>query len=204
MNNITEMTSTQPYVTRAFYDWIVDNNCSPYVVVDAEYVGAVVPEDYIENGQIILDLSPEAIQRLDISQDQITFDARFGGVAMQVILPFPSVKAIYAQETGRGMVFAEEAFDNLNLEPYFAGFADSSGTGTSASTMEAGLPVREVDLEHESADRVDNSWVNQLRVIASSELDDEFEDYHNGDGDDDGDGGRDGTGGRAPHLTLVK
>ncbi len=102
------MTPSRPYLLRAFYQWIIDNNLTAYVVVDAEMPGVDVPKQYIENGKIILNISPKAVQQLDLSNDAVSFSARFSGVPYQIYAPMRAVSAIYAKENGRGMVFKEE------------------------------------------------------------------------------------------------
>lgn len=99
------MSSSRPYLIRALYEWILDNDCTPYVLINADYPGATVPEGFVEGGQIVLNLSPTAIRNLDMDNERICFDGRFGGVPQQVWLPGGSVMAIYARENGQGMVF---------------------------------------------------------------------------------------------------
>lgn len=102
------MTSTRPYLIRAFYDWIVDNDCSPYIVINANIEGVNVPEEYVESGQIVLNVAVSAVNGLVLGDHAIEFQARFGGKIRQIYAPMKSVVAIYAKENGRGMVFAEE------------------------------------------------------------------------------------------------
>ena len=102
------MTSTRPYLIRAFYEWIVDNGCTPHIVVNAEAPAVDVPTEYVEGGQIVLNIAMAAVQSLQLDNDAISFQARFGGVARYVFVPVRAVMAIYAKENGRGMVFAEE------------------------------------------------------------------------------------------------
>jgi len=102
------MTPSRPYLVRALNDWIVDNEMTPYLVIDAGVQGVRVPEDYVTNGQIILNVSPSAVSGLDIGDDAIEFSARFGGVPMLVYVPVVAVMAIYAKENGQGMVFGAE------------------------------------------------------------------------------------------------
>jgi len=102
------MTPSRPYLVRALNDWILDNDMTPYIVVDAGVVGVIVPEDYVTNGQIILNVSPGAVNDLLVEADAIEFRARFGGVPMQVYVPVIAVMAIYAKENGQGMVFGAE------------------------------------------------------------------------------------------------
>lgn len=102
------MISSRPYLLRAFYEWIVDSNLTPYLVVLADLPGVAVPRDYVENGRIVLNIAPEAIYELSLENDHVEFRARFGGVPFDIYLPIRAVSAIYAKENGRGMVFKEE------------------------------------------------------------------------------------------------
>ena len=129
------MKSTRPYLIRAFYDWIVDNDCTPHVVVNAEMQHVEVPIDYVENGQIVLNVSMTAVKSLRLGDDAIEFEARFNGVPHVVYVPAQAVMAIYAKENGRGMVFA----DDDNLPPEGEGTSSnvgSSGVSTKASKGE--------------------------------------------------------------------
>lgn len=126
-DNSQGMTSSQPYLIRAIYEWIVDNDLTPYLMVDASKRGTVVPEDYLdEQGRIILNISPNATSGLLMTNEEITFNARFSGQSTGIVVPTFSVKAIYARENGQGMMFDE------SKEP------DSSGPDTKKrATLEA-------------------------------------------------------------------
>ena len=102
------MTPSRPYIMRALYEWIVDNDCTPYVLVDATIAGVVVPEQYVKDGQIVLNISPSAVMELNIANDLLSFNGRFGGVATDVMVPISAVVGIYARENGQGMVFEPE------------------------------------------------------------------------------------------------
>jgi stringent starvation protein B len=102
------MTSSRPYLIRALYEWINDNYLTPYIVINAEVIGTVVPQDFVNQGKIVLNISPEAIHKLLISNEAIQFDARFSGISRRVYAPVHAVLAIYAEENGAGMVFGEE------------------------------------------------------------------------------------------------
>lgn len=102
------MNSTRPYLIRAFYEWIIDNQLTPYVLVNTDVPEVDVPQQYIEDGKIILNISPAAVQDLHISNYWIEFDASFSGQPMQVTVPIKAVLAIYARENGRGMIFDQE------------------------------------------------------------------------------------------------
>lgn len=108
------MTPLKPYLIRSIYEWVIDNNLTPHLLVDATHSEAVVPVEHVNDGQIILNIRPAAIQGLNLGNTSIEFSARFGGQPMQIFVPLDSVLAIYAQENGRGMVFdpAEDTEDN--------------------------------------------------------------------------------------------
>lgn len=104
------MTSSQPYLIRAIYEWIVDNDLTPYLMVDASKRGTVVPEDYLDElGRIILNISPSATTGLLMTNEEVTFSARFSGQSMSIVVPTYSVRAIYARENGQGMMFDESS-----------------------------------------------------------------------------------------------
>ena len=102
------MTSSRPYLIRAIFEWIVDNQKTPYLLVDASHPGVVVPEAYIENDRIILNISPAAAHNTRLTDDEVSFSARFSGQAMDMYIPVMGVLAIYAKENGQGMMFADE------------------------------------------------------------------------------------------------
>jgi len=102
------MKSSRPYLVRALYEWILDNGCTPYLLVDATVAGVDVPQQYVKNGQIVLNVAPGAVAGIDMSNDEIRFRGRFGGVATDVFVPIGAVLGIYARENGQGMVFEPE------------------------------------------------------------------------------------------------
>ena len=103
-----DLTPTKPYLIRAFYEWILDNDLTPHLMVDAEMEGVQVPVEFVSEGQIVLNISSSAVKTLDLGNEWIFFNARFGGVPQDIHVPMMAIKAIYAQENGKGMVFAEE------------------------------------------------------------------------------------------------
>ena len=109
------MTPSKPYVIRAIYDWIVDNNCTPHLLVDAELEGVEVPQDYVSDGQIVLNVSPSAVVNLQLGNETVSFSGRFGGVPVDIMVPVAGVIGIYARENGQGMIFDEES--DLNFDP---------------------------------------------------------------------------------------
>lgn len=111
------MTSMRPYLLRALYDWIVDNGFTPYILVNADYEGVEVPNEYIENGQIILNISPRSVQGLTLDNDWVSFTARFSGRPFSVFVPTAAVLAVYARENGKGMFFQPEETDEIPPPP---------------------------------------------------------------------------------------
>lgn len=103
------MLSSKPYLLRALYDWIVDSQCTPHVVVDALHAEVRVPEAYVKNGQIVLNVSPGAVVSFVLDNHALSFNARFGGVPYDIFIPLHAVIGIYARENGRGMMFEPEA-----------------------------------------------------------------------------------------------
>ncbi len=102
------MTPSRPYLIRALYEWILDNGMTPYVLVDVTSDEVIVPQQYVENGRIVLNVNPSAVQNLQLGNELLELDARFSGQPMHVSVPVMSVMAIYARENGKGMVFTEE------------------------------------------------------------------------------------------------
>ncbi|MEM6708812.1 MAG: ClpXP protease specificity-enhancing factor [Pseudomonadota bacterium] len=98
------MTPRQPYLIRALYDWILDNDATPYILVRVDDRTSV-PSDFVRDGQIVLNISPTAVRDLAIDDDWLVFDGRFSGHSVSVAVPVNCVCAIYARETGEGMIF---------------------------------------------------------------------------------------------------
>ncbi len=102
------MTSLKPYLIRAIYDWIINNQLTPHLLVDASHPDAALPKDYIEDGRIVLNIRQEAIQNLSLGNTIIEFNALFNGQPTLIQAPVSAVMAIYAKENGKGMVFDDE------------------------------------------------------------------------------------------------
>lgn len=100
----------RPYLLRALYDWIVDSELTPYVLVNAAAAGVNVPADYVKDGKIVLNVAPHAVRDLAMDDRALACECRFGGRPFSVYLPMPSIEAIYARETGEGMAFEAEGF----------------------------------------------------------------------------------------------
>ncbi|WP_447529028.1 ClpXP protease specificity-enhancing factor [Vreelandella sp. TE19] len=102
------MKSSRPYIARALYQWLLDNELTPHLVVDATQPGVEVPRQFVQNGQIVLNVAPTAVRDLFMENEAVGFSARFGGQPMQVMIPIQALIAIYARENGVGMVFGHE------------------------------------------------------------------------------------------------
>ncbi|MEO8461028.1 MAG: ClpXP protease specificity-enhancing factor [Dokdonella sp.] len=99
------MSSNRPYLLRALYDWISDNDLTPYLLVDANVPGVRAPPGIAKDGRIVLNIVARAVTKLELGNEVVSFHARFGGVSQAVIVPMAAILAIYAQENGQGMMF---------------------------------------------------------------------------------------------------
>ena len=107
-----ELPSTKPYLIRAIWEWCCDNGFTPYISVQVD-ARTRVPREFIRDGQIVLNIGPDASNKLEIGNDFIEFQARFGGVARQLSVPVDQVMAIYSRENGAGMAFEIEGEASL-------------------------------------------------------------------------------------------
>ncbi len=103
------MNSSRPYLVRALYEWIVDNDCTPHMLVNAEYRAVQIPQGFASDGQIVLNISPSAVRHLHMDNEAVSFEGRFGGVSHTLFVPIGAILGIYARENGQGMVFDLEA-----------------------------------------------------------------------------------------------
>jgi len=104
------MTNNRPYIARALYDWIVDNACTPYILVDSHWPSIVLPPQFLDEEKIVLNISPAATRELNITNDEMTFFTRFDGETFTIRIPTNALLAIYAKENGQGMVFDPEPY----------------------------------------------------------------------------------------------
>lgn len=109
------LTPTRPYLARAIYEWICDNNLTPHLLVDATQPNTIVPEQFIQDGQIVLNLAPHAVHKLNMSNSTITFSARFGGVSRDIYIPLNAVIGIYARENGQGLFFDPNEYEDIQI-----------------------------------------------------------------------------------------
>lgn len=102
------MTSLKPFLIRAVYEWIVDNGLTPYLLVDADANRGTLPVEYIQDGKILLNIRPQAVEALSLGDNTIEFNARFSGKPMTVEVAVKAVIAIYAKENGKGFYVTED------------------------------------------------------------------------------------------------
>ncbi len=135
------MTSSRPYLIRALYEWIVENDCTPHLLVNTEHPGVRVPEGFASDGQIVLNVAPSAVRHLEMNNQAVSFEGRFGGVPHSLHVPAAAVMAIYARENGQGMVFEAEP-----APPDDSPSSDDSGAEPSPSSRSpsAGRPSLKV------------------------------------------------------------
>jgi stringent starvation protein B len=115
MINITQSSSTRPYLVRALHEWCTDNGLTPYIAVLVDDA-VQVPREYVNNGEIVLNISFDATSNLQIGNEYVVFKARFGGVAREICVPIARVIAIYARENGQGMAFPAPSANNSDTQ----------------------------------------------------------------------------------------
>ena len=133
------MNSSRPYLIHALYDWIIDNECTPYILVNAKVPGVDVPREHIKEGRIILNLSTAAVQDLSIGNEAVDFNGRFAGVARRVYVPITAILGIYARENGQGMIFESE---KIASEPSGPTEADETGSPQTKPASQSAVPRR--------------------------------------------------------------
>lgn len=114
----------KPYLVRAIYQWAVDNNLTPHILVDAACDGVEVPGQYVTDGSIVINIHPQSVQDLELGNEYILCSARFSGRIFDLTVPVDSVMAVYARETGTGIVLAEKSLETVQS----AGQGDLQGT----------------------------------------------------------------------------
>ena len=102
------MTPQKPYLIRAVYEWLIDNGATPYLLVDTSLEGVIVPEAFINDRKIVLNIAPDAVQHYETDNENIYFSARFSGTRMEILIPIEAVLGIYGKENNQGMFFSEE------------------------------------------------------------------------------------------------
>lgn len=125
----------RPYLLRAFYEWIVDNNMTPHVLVDARSPQVSVPRQFVKDGSIVLNVSMTAAHNLMMKDNEVTFSARFNGKAFSIYLPMWSVMAIYSRETQEGISFPPDEYEE------FAALEDQTDGHVTEPPFLAAVPV---------------------------------------------------------------
>ncbi|MFK7865189.1 MAG: ClpXP protease specificity-enhancing factor [Pseudohongiellaceae bacterium] len=121
------MSSSRPFIVRALYDWILENGCTPYILVNAFGDDVEVPMEHAKDGQIVLNISPMAVQALLIKDHALQFEGRFAGIPKLVYVPTAAILGIYAKENGQGMIFDAEG--SLPKPPTPTGTDTQGGAG---------------------------------------------------------------------------
>jgi len=107
------MTSMKPYLIRAMYEWMADNYLTPHLVVGVNEEGVEVPDAYIRDGKIVLNIAMDAVRNLELGNEWISFSARFSGRSMMIHIPIKAVQVIYAKENGQGLPFPPEMDEEI-------------------------------------------------------------------------------------------
>lgn len=110
------LSPSRPYMARAIYEWICDNNLTPYLLVDANQPNTMVPEQFIKDGQIVLNIVPHAVHGLHMGNDAISFSARFSGVSRDIYVPMSAVLGLYARENGQGLFFDPSEYEHTQMD----------------------------------------------------------------------------------------
>ena len=105
---MSSMLVQRPYLLKAFYNWIVDSECTPHIIVDATMPHVEVPQQFVDDGKIVLNIAPQSVVQFSMDDDAVAFNARFSGQPMQVYVPVYAIEGIYARENSEGMMFPVE------------------------------------------------------------------------------------------------
>lgn len=124
-----QLIPTRPYLLRAIYEWTSDNKLTPYLLVNAEEAGVIVPRQHVQDGQIVLNIAPHAIHQLLIDSDAVSFHARFGGVSQQLYVPMYAVLGLYARENGQGLFFDPQEYAHVERAGAAPALAESTDNG---------------------------------------------------------------------------
>jgi len=104
----SSLSSQKPYFIRAVFDWLMDNNLTPHLSVDASYPDTQIPDEYVNDGKIVMNIAADAVRNFHVDNDWISFSARFGGKPMEIFIPIAAVMGIYAQENNEGLFFTAD------------------------------------------------------------------------------------------------
>jgi stringent starvation protein B len=150
-SSFESMTSNKPYLVRAYYEWLSDNDLTPYIAVDVNIVGVLVPMNYVVDGQIVLNVALSAVGTIDLSGDSIQLSARFAGKVEHITVPYAAISAIYAKENGVGTSLPIEHVDESLLDDEFN--SSTSNKKPQLSSVKSGASTsKKVDSTDEKAD----------------------------------------------------
>lgn len=133
------MSSNRPYLLRALYEWVTDNGLTPYILVDATVPQVRVPPGVAKDGKVVLNIAMRAVEKLEMGNEALTFSARFSGVSQYLYIPVVAIIAIYAQETGQGMMLPADEVrttQTQNDSPFDEEFEANDGAVIQASESE--------------------------------------------------------------------
>lgn len=126
------LAGTRPYFIRAINEWLLDQGMTPHLLVDATWPSAEVPQAFVEEGRIVLNIRPSAVRDLSLGNDYVTFSARFAGVTHAILVPMGAVLGIYSRENGEGLFFESDEYprgESVPPEPPVGGPAGADGAG---------------------------------------------------------------------------
>lgn len=142
MTEELNLTPTRPYMIRAFYEWLEDNALTPYLLVDATQDNLVIPTEHVQNGQIVLNIASQATGNMNIDNNYINFNARFGGVSRELWIPMQAVMALFAKENQSiAMPFDPSEYDNFTPEEPEPSKPKPSKAETVERAKKAGLKI---------------------------------------------------------------
>ena len=136
------MKPRRPYLLRALYEWILDSDEVPNILVDTEVAGVIVPTEYVQDGQIVLNISPTAVKDLSLGNDYVMCFGRFSGRNFEIVLPIESIRAIYCRDSGQGLAFEDEAFDTPSEDKAVTEPSKSDGRGKPEDKNGSGPTLR--------------------------------------------------------------
>ncbi|GAA5008416.1 ClpXP protease specificity-enhancing factor [Acinetobacter puyangensis] len=141
----TNLTPTRPYLARAIYEWICDNQLTPYLLVDATQKFVQVPQQHIKDGQIVLNIAPHAVHQFQIDNEAIHFSARFGGVSQDIYVPMFALIGIYSRENGQGLFFDPQEYSQDSTSNEDAHQETSTQSGESKDETKKKPSLRVLD-----------------------------------------------------------
>ena len=127
-------TPLQPYLLIAYYEWILDNEWTPQILVDTSYPQVEVPLQFANDGKIVLNIAPTAVANFELNHEYVSFNARFSGQSLSIYIPTSAIIAIYARENDQGIMFSANMYadddSDTGLEPVSSEGADKASPGS--------------------------------------------------------------------------